>query len=291
MAVNMKNGILAAQMRELHSIPLFSPNGFLINQGILQVTGMALAADGDPSTVSVATDPGIVASFEYPLPNPGAADVYWYWPNSGMSAFRLNIDLGATRHKLEAYQFQILFAGRQQGALERIRASILVPKHLSDLENYPESHSLMRVQRYDTISGVSMKGLTDAWRIIELAKHHGWSGGPVLDWGVGHGRVARHLRRFGVEEVFGIDIDPQNVGWAREHLPHLDVTVGPLMPPTPYPDGRFSLIYGISVMTHLTRSVQEAWLAEISRLLRPGGACTPHIRWRCGSRIRIPPLE
>ena len=67
------------------------------------------------------------------------------------------------------------------------------------------------------------------------------------------------------------DIDPDNIAWAKDHLKSLDMRVGPLMPPSPYPDESFDLVYGISVMTHLTRHVQEAWLAEIARILKPGG--------------------
>jgi SAM-dependent methyltransferase len=70
---------------------------------------------------------------------------------------------------------------------------------------------------------------------------------------------------------YGIDIDQDNIAWAREHLPEVSLLHGPLMPPTPYPANEFDLVYGISVMTHLTRTIQEAWLQEICRILRPGG--------------------
>jgi hypothetical protein len=33
------------------------------------------------------------------------------------------------------------------------------------------------------------------------------------------------------------------------------------------------MIYGISVMTHLTQGTQFAWLKEIRRVLKPGGIC------------------
>jgi SAM-dependent methyltransferase len=72
-------------------------------------------------------------------------------------------------------------------------------------------------------------------------------------------------------EAFGIDIDPDNISWAKQNLPAIDFRIGPLLPPTDYPDGSFDLVYGISVMTHLTRAVQIAWLREIERILEPGG--------------------
>jgi SAM-dependent methyltransferase len=265
------NGMSSEQMLALHSIPLFSTEGFVLAQGRIDIAGLALAENGDPSGVSFVAEPGVHLTAEYPLPSPGAAPVYWYWPNSDRAAFRLAIHLGTTRHSAEAYRIRIVFAGREQDAIEQIRTTILVPKNLGILENFPDHASLARVQRYDTISSVAMRGLSDAWRIIEVARHYGYRGGRALDWGAGHGRVVRHLPGLGVAEVSGIDIDPLNVGWAQGHLPQIDFRIGPLMPPTPYRDGSFDLLYGISVMTHLTRSVQEAWLEEIARILRPGG--------------------
>jgi SAM-dependent methyltransferase len=205
------------------------------------------------------------------LPSPNAAAFYWYWPNADRASYRLRFDLAQTRHDGPAYKIRIMFAGREQDQIEQIRTTVLVPKNLGALENFPDGRSLSRVQYFDTISGVATKGLSDAWRVIALARHHGWSGGRVLDWGCGHGRVARHLPGLGLADVAGIDIDPFNVGWARDHLPGLQFTLGPQMPPTPYADRSFDLVYGISVMTHLVPDVQEAWLAEIARLLRPGG--------------------
>lgn len=37
------------------------------------------------------------------------------------------------------------------------------------------------------------------------------------------------------------------------------------------PDASVDLIYGISVMTHIRESQQEAWLKELERILTPGG--------------------
>src|SRR6185295_9883288 len=56
-----------------------------------------------------------------------------------------------------------------------------------------------------------------------------------------------------------------------QNLPGIDFEVGPLFPPTIFPDGAFDLVYGVSVMTHLTRDVQIMWLREIKRILAPDG--------------------
>ena len=43
------------------------------------------------------------------------------------------------------------------------------------------------------------------------------------------------------------------------------------MPPLPYSDEAFDVIYCISVFTHLDDAHTRAWLRELKRVLRPGG--------------------
>lgn len=267
------NGIVAADVSDLHTAPLYSLNGFQLTGETLQFTGLALPPKGDYSLVRFTADPGVDFKVDYPLPNPGAKEVYWYWPGSEQSAFRVSINLQSTRHAVrDFYNFQIEFLDEQRPH-EDIRTRILIPKDIGLLQNYPPQRQLQRVIRFDTVNSVALSGINAAWRIAEVARLHGWEGsGTILDWGVGHGRVARHMHRFADVSVMGVDIDPENVGWITKNISHLVVAyVGPLFPPMIYDEDRFSLVYGISVMTHLPLDVQRAWLAEIARVLRPGG--------------------
>ncbi|MBV8801227.1 MAG: class I SAM-dependent methyltransferase [Alphaproteobacteria bacterium] len=95
----------------------------------------------------------------------------------------------------------------------------------------------------------------------------------VLDWGVGCGRVARFVKERLVPSarLTGADIDDFNLEWCRENLPELRTLLFPLMPPTKARGSSFDLVYGLSVLTHLTESVQRAWFVELARLLKPGG--------------------
>lgn len=90
-----------------------------------------------------------------------------------------------------------------------------------------------------------------------------------LDFGCGAGRVARHFTDPEIA-LTGIDVDAKAVRWCAAHLPGTFVVTAPL-PPTPFPDASFDLIYSVSVFTHLDAEPQFAWLAELRRLLRPGG--------------------
>ena len=94
----------------------------------------------------------------------------------------------------------------------------------------------------------------------------------ILDWGSGPGRVTTHLATlFPGAHVTGTDLDHEALAWASKNLTGLDFVQGNPEPPLPFPDNSFDLITGGSVFTHLTREMQVAWLAELGRLLAPGG--------------------
>ena len=94
----------------------------------------------------------------------------------------------------------------------------------------------------------------------------------ALDFGCGCGRTLMWLnRRFPEVAWHGADVDTQAIDWCRAHLPAASFIVNQPLPPLPFPDRRFDLIYGISVFTHLDEPYQRAWLAEFRRILKPGG--------------------
>jgi SAM-dependent methyltransferase len=92
---------------------------------------------------------------------------------------------------------------------------------------------------------------------------------PILDFGCGSGRVLRHFAELRV--LHGADVNPKLVGWSKRHLPFASFTLVAPEPPTLYSHGQFGLIYALSVFTHLSRAYQNAWMHELTRILRPGG--------------------
>lgn len=93
----------------------------------------------------------------------------------------------------------------------------------------------------------------------------------VLDFGCGSGRVASHMIAALPEASFvGVDVDRDAIGWCRSHLPG-SYHVGPTHPPTLLGADEFDLVYAVSVFTHLNEELQDAWLGELKRLLKPGG--------------------
>jgi SAM-dependent methyltransferase len=93
----------------------------------------------------------------------------------------------------------------------------------------------------------------------------------ILDWGCGCGRILRNWRDLTGTRVAGCDINPVMVKWCVENLRFADFTVNEVAPPLAYQDSSFDLVYGFSVMTHLSEELQLAWAQESFRILKPGG--------------------
>jgi SAM-dependent methyltransferase len=120
-------------------------------------------------------------------------------------------------------------------------------------------------------------GLTAALQILSLAGSASNLAGnaKVLDWGCGAARVLQFLKaeRPGWD-IHGADIDAVNIDWCQENIPGLATFQRiPLHPPTDYPDESFDLIYGLSVITHLEEATRNAWIGELARIIKKGGAC------------------
>lgn len=115
----------------------------------------------------------------------------------------------------------------------------------------------------------------------------------VLDIGCGVGRMAVPLARvLGPDGRYdGIDIVPAAIRWCRRHVQPLhpgfrfhlaDLRNARYNPggggePAafrfPFDDGAYDTILLASVLTHLAPDVVERYLAEVARLLAPGGLC------------------
>lgn len=99
-----------------------------------------------------------------------------------------------------------------------------------------------------------------------------WAGRTVLDFGCGAGRILRHMAPLAPEcELWGSDIDAKCIEWDERHLsPPLSFVLNAEYPPLPFEDGKFDLVYAISVFSHIAAH-WAAWLLELDRVLAPGG--------------------
>lgn len=93
----------------------------------------------------------------------------------------------------------------------------------------------------------------------------------VLDFGCGCGRVTRHWAGLGRPEIHGSDYNRRLVRWCAANLGFGHFAVNGLAPPLSHRDEFFGAVYGISVLTHLPEDLEREWIAELVRVLEPGG--------------------
>jgi len=95
----------------------------------------------------------------------------------------------------------------------------------------------------------------------------------ILDFGVGWGRIIRFfLKDTDPECLYGVDVSEQFLEAARQTGCRANLQkIEPLGSMFCYPDATFDVVYAYSVFTHLPEAVQDRWLSEIQRVLRPGG--------------------
>jgi ubiquinone/menaquinone biosynthesis C-methylase UbiE len=111
-------------------------------------------------------------------------------------------------------------------------------------------------------------------RTANLARMH--PGETVLDVGCGTGTLAMEVQsRVGrAGHVAGIDPSPQQIARARRsaarrHVP-IDFQVG-VIEQLAFPDQTFDVVFSTLMMHHLPASLKRQGLAEIARVLKPGG--------------------
>jgi SAM-dependent methyltransferase len=97
----------------------------------------------------------------------------------------------------------------------------------------------------------------------------------VLDLGCGEGYVARQLARRGAASVLGIDVSAEMVARANDEEARdrlgVEYRQGDARDRAVVPDASLDLVVAVFLFNYLDRSGTAAVMAEVRRLLRPGG--------------------
>ncbi len=111
--------------------------------------------------------------------------------------------------------------------------------------------------------------VVDALRSTGFELEPGQTG---LDFGCSSGRVVRVLAAAHPEiEWHGCDPLPDAIAWAQAHLPGISFNRGPELPPPPYADETFDLVFAISIWSHFSEKAALSWLDAMRRAVRPRG--------------------
>ncbi len=207
---------------------------------------------------------------DYPLLRTDVGQCFWQRRNAQMSGFRCR-----SMAVVEPYPNGVMKISRSGDAsrIDSGRNDWHIPEQRARV-SVPDDDRRFRVIGDRDLTGFLNTGATDFHRVSEVVqKLTGrplWAFDKVLDWGVGCGRLARHFPEQHANALTGCDIDHDNVEWCEANLNGRFVTSS-LVPPLPFADGTFDVVYGVSIFTHLRQALQDQWLAELRRITRVGG--------------------
>ena len=112
-------------------------------------------------------------------------------------------------------------------------------------------------------------------RFEAVLNRHGRSlatSASILEFGCGKGRLLQYLFEYAPKaQLAGCDVRAEAIDAWRRRFPAGRFAVNGATPPLRFGGERFDLIYSYSVFTHLSEPNHQAWLAELARLLAPGG--------------------
>lgn len=179
------------------------------------------------------------------------------------------------------------FGGRVRAILRR---SLNLIDRASDPTGAPVPPAHLRIYYYRSRDIAAFVRARDAVR-TEVLSHGLTPADRVLDIGSGIGNLALALAAVGQAGYDGVEIHPEAVAWCRSAITsrhpgfrfhHADVFSGAYNPAGrvgaseyrfPFENGAFDFVFLGSVFTHMLPDGVEHYLAEIGRVLRPGGTC------------------
>lgn len=137
----------------------------------------------------------------------------------------------------------------------------------------PPDYFLYETYRLD-YAQFYLDGEQTAREIVEWTKDYLPAGSiRILDWGCGVGRNIIHFKKFVSADalLYGCDVNRKMIEFDSANFKDISFDVVPFSPPTLYQDNYFSLVYGISIFTHIKAFVQEEWIKEMHRILKAQG--------------------
>ncbi len=115
-------------------------------------------------------------------------------------------------------------------------------------------------------------GLDDYLKLRGALNKHAPQARRLFELGCASGRVLRHFiaQEPTTWDLWGADLNFRNVSWVSTFLPEVKIVQNSALPHLPIEDNFVDAVCAFSVFSHI-ETFELAWLAEIRRILRPGG--------------------
>ncbi|MGI8884621.1 MAG: class I SAM-dependent methyltransferase [Pyrinomonadaceae bacterium] len=133
-------------------------------------------------------------------------------------------------------------------------------------DQFAESYETLTTEAYEDCFKYSRHRLH---KLLDKYLPQKGNGLRLLDAGCGTGHHIAQLRERGYE-VAGVDASKEMLEHARVNNPD-SIVLEADVEEIPLPDASFDIVLSIEVLRHLPRSAKS--IAEMSRLLKPGGFC------------------
>ena len=138
-------------------------------------------------------------------------------------------------------------------------------------------------------------GYFEVLRVFKILEHFGINIrtiGSVYELGCGTARLLRHFRCIEGVRLVGSDVNPEMIEWCQANLTGIEFYHNELSPPLTFAqDDSFDLMLASSVFTHIPLETQELWLAEMQRILRPGGIFVCSVLGQFHASVLLSPQE
>lgn len=124
---------------------------------------------------------------------------------------------------------------------------------------------------YDSYYSASRN--TAAWLLDHFRRHYELDHVNILDWGCGPARIVRHLPDLLDKScgIYATDYNERSIAWNKKFIKGVNFNLNYTLPPLPYVDNSFDIIYGISIFTHLPEDLHYKWFNELVRITKKNG--------------------
>jgi len=182
--------------------------------------------------------------------------------------------LNTLRHQRPDFNTLIFLAGEDVWLEWGHSVGVTVDETLRSLVDPLPPLKLKHIAGPSSDSLYLASGLRDAAKVVDIYEAH--AGAPttpisVLDFGCGAGRMMRFISKMPNYRLTGCDVNGDLAKWCAQNLVGIDTVLSGMTPPLPFADGDFDMVYSKSVFSHLPESSFCAWIAELARVVKPGG--------------------
>jgi len=112
----------------------------------------------------------------------------------------------------------------------------------------------------------------------------------IFEFGCGCGMNIQHWDAEGLS-IYGVDPDSNAIEWCKNHYPNMEFSELEIYDQLGFDDDFFDLIYAPHIFMSFTESLQDKWLQELKRVLKPGGLLIVFLRGERESFINLQEKE